>query len=186
MKRNISLVIIVILFNVVWLYGINYTNSLFLTPEKEVVVDKTEKVEILDFEGISYKEIGEKIDKHLEKSSLKGKGKYIAKSAISKGVDPYLIASIIIINTGCDRVCNFKTTNCKNVGDLVGGKVTCYDGRYTKYDKYEDSIDDLVNYIYNDFYSKEVKSPYDFYRSYGKTTNWAFKVNEKMEELRRS
>lgn len=196
MKKNIIVFIILTIFTFVWSYGISYTNRLIAKKNIESQeVSKKEDV-LVEYEGESYSEIAKKIDRNFSKDSktfkvneveksINGYGEYIAKYSISKGVDPYLIGAIMMVNSNCTIRCNEKVQYCNNISDLVGGDNRCFGGAYTKYSTIEESIKDLVDYVNNTFYLKEIKNPYDMYKTYDKDINWAYKVKKYMSALKK-
>lgn len=198
MKRKIIVLIFVSVFNFVLIEGINYTNQYMfkhnflirLNEDKEekpseVIPGDDTPIINTDYNGESASSIGKKIEKLLKKSDLEGYGEYIATTSIKKGVNPYLIGGIILENTNCAAECSIIVKNCNNVGELKGSP-GCFGGSYKKYNLIEESIDDLVNYIYDNFVSNDLTNPNAIYKKYGKDTTWAFKVNRYMEKIKKS
>ena len=196
--RKVFVFIILLLFNFLFIYGINYTNEIMFksnfmiyfkgkpsTPDEET--EKEEEIVVVDtsYDGESYEEIGKKMDKNLAGSLLEGYGEYIAKNSIAKGVNPYLIIGIILESTGCKNECNIIFKQCNNVAGIKGDP-GCFGGSYKKYNSISDGINDIINEISNKFYTKEMQIPNKMYRDYGKNTTWAFKVNKIMETVKRS
>ena len=56
---------------------------------------------------------------------------------------------------------------------------------FNKYKTLEDGIKDLVDYILNNFYSKDLKTPNAIYKSYNKNITWSYKVSRYMEKLKK-
>lgn len=196
MKRNILLYVLLFAFNVLWLYGISYTNRFIASNNLMIMIkDNTEiekpnedgeiEEELVEYNGESFENIGKKIEKFLAKTKLEGYGEYIAKYAVSKGVNPYLIGAMIIVNSNCTIQCNAIVERCNNVGDLSGSTGGCFGGTYRKYNTMEDGIKDLVDYVLNEFYAKDLKSPSTFYRKYGKNSAWSYKVSRYMERIKK-
>lgn len=196
MKRNILIIIIIFLFNLVWLYGISHINRFLVAndlviyigkekPSEEEKNDDTENTVIVTYDGESFEKIGSKIEKYLKDTPLEGHGEYIAKYSVSKNVNPYLIGAIIIVNTNCKYECNAITINCNNVGGIHGNGNGCFGGTYRKYDTLDAGIRDLVDYIANNFYNKDLKSPFNIYTGYGKDSAWAYRVYHNMEILKK-
>ena len=198
--RKWFIFIILLLFNILFIYGINATNVLmfnnnfmiYLNPEdKPEVIDdnnepKEENIEPIDtsYNGESIEEIGKKMDKYMAKTPLEGYGEYIAKASISKSVNPYLIGGIILESTSCKNECSIVFRECNNVSGMKGSP-GCFGGAYKSYSVINDGIVDIVNLISKDFYTPEMQSPYKMYKAYGKSSVWAFKVSKYMEELKR-
>lgn len=195
MKRNIVLVLLVLGFNIVWLYGVSYTNRFIAANELMVIIGAKEPVEeipedipieeIVEYEGESFEKIGNKIEKFLTKTKLEGYGEYIAKYSVSKSVNPYLIGAMIIVNSNCSIQCNAIVEKCNNVGDLTGSSGGCFGGTYRKYNNLEDGIKDLVDYTLDNFYANDLKTPSAIYRKYNKNSAWSYKVSRYMERIKK-
>ena len=195
--RKVFVFVILLLFNFFFIYGINYTNELMfkndfmiyfkgkpISHNEEKEENKEELVVDTSYDGESYDDIGKKMDKIFSETLLEGYGSYIAKNSIAKGVNPYLIAGIILESTGCQNECNIILKQCNNVS-LLKGEPGCFGGAYKKYGSIEDSIIDFINEISKKFYTKEMQIPSKMYKDYGKSSAWAFKVNKIMEKVKK-
>ncbi len=198
--RKWLIFIILLLFNFLFIYGINQTNILmfnnnfmiYLYPqpeeikeeEPEVVKEEEEEEVDINFNGESVEQIGKKMDKYFEKTLLEGYGEYIAKSSIKKSVNPYLIAGIMLENTGCKNECSIILKECNNVSGIKGSP-GCFGGTYKEYDGIDGSISDLIGMISQKFYTPEMQVPNKMYKDYGKTSTWAFIVSKYMEEIKK-
>lgn len=201
--RKWFIFIILLLFNFFLIYGINQANILmfnnnfmiYIHPEDKPVEPKEDESTVpdpekelsvdTDFNGESIDKIANKIDKYCKKTPLEGYGEYIAKTSISKSVNPYLIGGIILEGTSCKAECTVLFKECNNVSKMKG-EPGCFGGAYKSYKNINDSISDLVNYISKEYYTQEMQSPYKMYSSYGKNSAWAFKVANYMESLKRT
>lgn len=204
MRKGLILLIL-LAFNFLLIYGINQANILmfnnnfmiYLNHEDEPVeppkedeeenppIKEEEKPVDTSFNGESAEVIGKKIDKYCEKTSLEGYGEYIAKTAIIKGVNPYLISGIVLENSNCKIECSVIFKECNNVSGMKGSP-GCFGGAYKSYNKIEDSILDIINKISKDFYTPEMQAPYKMYKDYGKTSSWALKVSNFMDAIKRT
>ena len=194
--RKKLIFVILLLFNLIFIFGINYANKLmqennfmiYLDKEDKPIVDdqKEENIHANDteFNGESIEVIGKKINKVFEKTSLEGYGEYVSKTSIKNGVNPYLIGGIILESTNCKNECSVLFKQCNNVFEAKGNP-GCFGGTYKEYDKLEDSINDLVISISKKYGETEQQAPYKMYGSYDKNTSWAYKVNKYMETLKR-
>ena len=189
--------IIMLLFNFLFIYGIKYTNRIlydknfmiYLNKKDDPIVDDNptnieEEVVDTSFNGESIEQIGKKMNKIFVKSFLDGHGESIARIAISKSVNPYLVGGIILESTNCRSDCSVLLKQCNNVFGKKG-EPGCFGGTYQKYSSVEESVKDLVNIIRDKFESKDEQNPYKMYKKYGKNEIWAFKVNKNMEILKR-
>ena len=189
MKRRIFIVILVALFNFLLIKGVDYSNKFI--QEKDLMIyfngkpqdkestlpSEPKPVVINEWNGEKKEAIASKLEKYFKGTYLEGYGEKITGSAINRNVDPYLIASIIYINSGCKYECQPIVRLCKNAGGTTGSP-NCMGGKYTKYNKLEESFDDLVIYIRDEFISNGVDNPYKMYQKYGKDSAWAYKVDK--------
>ncbi len=193
MKRRFLVLMALLIFNILFIFGINYSNKLIVnnnwfiylnsheeTPEET----KEEENVVVDYEGESIEEIATKMNNVFKETLLEGYGNHIAKISSSKKVNPYLIGGIILESTSCKTECSIILKKCKNVSGMKG-EPGCFGGSYKEYSNITDSISDLVNKINNDFDEEELKSPNNMFKKYGKNVSWAFRVSEYMELLKR-
>lgn len=196
--RKWFIFIILILFNFVLLYGINQANILMFNndfmiylnkkdePEKPTDETPVEETPVdTSFDGESIEQIGKKFDKYAQKTPLEGYGEYIAKTSITKGVNPYLIGAIILESSKCKTECSVIFKECNNVSGMKGSP-GCFGGAYRVYNDILDSIDDVVSDIAKNYYTQEMQSPYKMYKDYGKNSSWAFKVSNYMDGIKRT
>lgn len=195
--------LILLAFNLLLIYGINQANVLMFnnnfmiylnakdkptTPKKEEEKkqeDNKEESVNTSFNGESIEVIGKKIDKYCSKTPLEGYGEAIARAAIRKSVNPYLVSGIILESTNCKIECSVIFKECNNTSGIKGSP-GCFGGTYKAYNKVEDSITDLVNSVSEKFYTPEMQSPYKMYKDYGKTSSWALKVSNFMDAIKRT
>lgn len=196
--RKWFIFLILILFNVLLLYGINQANVLMFNNNFMIYLNKEDKPQetkeeekeeetVVDtnFNGESIEQIGKRFDNYVKKTPLEGFGEYIAKSSIAKGVNPYLIGAIILESSRCKTECSVIFKECNNVSGMKGSP-GCFGGSYRVYDSINDAITDVVNDIGKTFYTKEMQSPYKMYKDYGKNSSWAFKVSNYMDAIKRT
>ena len=193
--------LILLAFNFLLIYGINQANILMFNNNFMIYLNPHDKPEPKEeggnlpkedekpvdtsYNGESVEVIGKKIDKYCSKTLLDGYGEYVAKTAINKGVNPYLISGIILESSNCKVECSVIFKECNNVSGIKGNP-GCFGGSYKSYGRIEDSISDLVNTISHDFYTPEMQTPYKMYKDYGKTSSWALKVNNYMDAVKRT
>lgn len=195
--RKVLVFIILLAFNFLFVYGVNYTNEFMFKNNfmiyfkgMPVVIPSEEELEEeivvnTDYDGESFEQIGKKIDKVYAKTMLEGYGEYVAKTSIAKGVNPYLIGGIILDESNCKIECSLVFKECNNVAKIKG-EPGCFGGTFKKYDNIGDSITDLVNEISKKFYTKEMQAPYKMYKDYGRNSTWAFAVSKIMETIKKS
>ena len=201
MKRKIILIIVVLLFNVLWINAISLTNDLashynLVIETKEKSLNNNTIIDDIDvmfennltYEGIDATVIGNKINTGL-KGELSGNGELIAKYSIVNNINPFLVAGMIIENSDCGDTCSVLVTKCKNVGKLaynkdIIGEASCFGGYYRSFNNIEDSIKAYIKFIRKNFYDKELTTPGSIYNSYHKDVGWAFRVNNFMEQMK--
>ena len=179
--RRVIVLLVLLTFNFFIFYGIKEFNKIIIDndmivyfKEKPVVVEK-DKVEFLDVVVDEYnkekiEDIIKKIDKYFLKTSLEGYGEYIVKTAAYKGVDPYLVAGIILESTACKYDCSILFKECRNVYSEKGDP-GCFGGSYKKYDIIEDSILDLVLNIRKNFEDSKEQTPIKVYKYFNKNSS---------------
>ena len=156
MKRKIILIIVVFLFNILWVNAISLTNN--LTSHYNLIIETKEKknqnntiiddIDVmfendLSFENVDATVIGNKINTGLH-GELSGFGELISKYSIVNNVNPYLVAGMIIENSECGETCSVLVTKCKNVGKLpynkeMIGETACFGGYYRSFSKKQPS-----------------------------------------------
>jgi len=203
MKRKIILVILVFLFNIVWVNAISGTNSLLSHYNIIIITNKQpslnnniiDDLDVMLETNLTYNnedvsQIGKKINNFL-KNEMDGYGELIARYSIVYEVDPYLIASMIVEATNCDSECSVLVRMCNNVSkdkydeesDL---EMSCFGGSYQKFNSIEDSIKTFVKYIKINFYDNDLKTPNAIYKPYKKDVRWVFIVNEYINKIKSS
>jgi len=157
MKRKIILIVLVFLFNLVWVNAISFTNELANKYDFVIKTNKTnsnknniiDDLDVLLDTNLKYEDeealiIGKKIDNYLI-DEMDGYGELIAKYSIVNEVNPYLVASMIIENTNCDTKCSVLVKHCNNVSKMLYendniSQTSCFGGSYQKFNSIDDSI----------------------------------------------
>jgi hypothetical protein len=173
---------ILLLFNLfrLFIFDINYD---YINTSINVSIDnfKSEYIKYNSYKNESIDEIAKKLNKYLN-STLKNKGKYIAKYSISKGVDPYLATAIILHETGCEWKCSKLVRNCNNVGGNKG-KPSCNGGSYRKFDTIEDGIKFAINTL-SKYYKNGKTTPEQIGPKYASDPKWPTRVNNYIKKLK--
>ena len=189
MKRRIFIVILVALFNFLLIKGVDYSNKFIQendlmiyfsgrpTDKESTLPSEPKPIVINEWNGEKKEAIASKLEKYFKDTYLEGYGEKITGSAINRNVDPYLIGSIIYVNSRCSTECQPFVRMCNNAAGN-GGNPSCLGGKYKKYKTIEESFDDLVVYIKDNFVSKDISSPYEMYKKYGKDAAWAYSVSK--------
>ena len=203
MKRKVILIILVFLFNIVWVNAITGTNNLLSHYNIVIVTNKKpslnnniiEDLDVMLGTDLTYNDedssvIGKKINNFL-KSEMEGYGELIARYSIAYEVDPYLVASMIIESTNCDSECSVLVRMCNNVSkdkydETNELEMSCLGGSYQKFNSIEDSIKTFVKYVKLNFFDNELKTPSSIYKSYKKDVRWVFIVNQYIDKIKNS
>lgn len=207
MKRKIFLVVLVFLFNIVWVNAINVTNSLashynivIVTKKNNSLINNTtsnviDDIDVMLETNLSYHEesadiIGKKIDNYL-KSDMEGMGLMIAKYSIVNELDPYLVASMILEETSCEFECSVLVKSCHNVAKLNYNKddltqISCFGGSYQKFNSLEDGIKAFIKIVKYNFYENELTTPGAIYELFRRDVAWVFRVNQYIEKIKNS
>ena len=204
MKRKIILIILVFILNLLWVNAISITNELAATHDfviqtsKKTNLQNNPLMEDLDvmlktnlsYEGEDAVKIGHKIDNFL-KEKMEGKGEVISKYAINSKLNPYLVASMVIEESGCDSECSVLVNKCNNVAKLRYNEnnlseKSCFGGIYQKFDSIEASIRSYVRYVKENFYDKDLTTLNDIYKEYKKDARWLYRVNQRMDNIKKS
>ena len=204
MKRKIILIILVFLFNMVWVNAITVTNefavknNLLIKISQKTKLNNTRVMDDLDvmldnnltYEGVDAVTVGNKINNYL-KGELSGYGELIAKYSIVNEINPYLVGAFIVENAECDETCSVLVTKCNNVGKLLYNKdnltnTACFGGYYQNFKSIDDSIKSYIKYIKSNFYDKELTTPATIYKTYNKDVRWVFRVNNLIDGIKNS
>ena len=133
------------------------------------------------YEGESVEEIAGKLDKYL-KGKLKDKGTYITEYSISVGIDPYLAASVMLLESGCYWGCSKITRECNNVAGNKGTP-SCNGTSYKKLDTIEEGMNFSMDVLSN-YYKKGLNTPELINPRYAADKNWYKKVNKYIKKLK--
>ena len=131
------------------------------------------------YEGLTLKELSEKIDKHLN-STLDGYGETIASMALDRGVDPVVAASIILLETGCKWSCSSLVNTNYNVGGMRGSS------GWMKFNSLEEGISAFIGNLQVNYYKQGLTTPELMNKKYASSPSWAMKVNNYIEAIKAS
>ena len=204
MKRKFILIVLVFLFNILWVNAISATNN-FASKNKFVIkikqktnLNNTVIMDDLDvmldnsltFEDLDAVTVGTKINKFL-KAELDSYGELIAKYSIVNEINPYLVAAMIVENSECDETCSVLVTKCNNVGKLKYNEeniteTSCFGGSYQSYKTIDDSIKAYIKYIKKNFYENDLTTPIAIYKKYNKDVRWVFRVNNIIDSIKKA
>ena len=134
--------------------------------EEEIIEEPVIEEDPIVYEGLTLNELGLKIDNVLN-STLDGYGTTIASLALTKGVDPVVAASIILVETGCKWTCSSLVRNANNVG---GMKATST--RYAHFATLEAGLEAFINNLAKNYYAKGLNTPEKINTKYATNPNW--------------
>lgn len=153
-----------------------------LLAMNEVFINTTEDVEsdmAIVYETYTMDELARRLDSVLS-DDLSGKGYLIASYSLSKGVDPYLAASIMMHETGCKWGCSRITKACNNVGGQKGSGC----GSYKYYETLDEGIMGMIDNLYNKYISLGLLTPETINPKYAEDTKWSYYVNRYIETFK--
>ncbi|MBQ8471993.1 MAG: hypothetical protein IJ501_00650 [Bacilli bacterium] len=203
MIRKIVLIILVFLFNIIFVNAINTSNILIdhynivIKTNKQTLSNNNiiDELDVMLETDLTYNNedsdiIAKKINNYL-KNELAGYGELISKYSIVNEVNPYLIAGMIIEDTSCDTNCSVLVKRCNNVShDLYEkdnlNEASCFGGSYQKFNTLDESIKSFIKYVKNNFYQNELTTPGTIYKTYKKDVRWAFRVNQNIDKIKNS
>lgn len=150
-----------------------------LESPNEVIIE-----EPVVFDGLTMKELTEKLDKTLT-SDLTGYGYLFAEKSVELGLDPYLAVAITMHETGCKWGCSSLLKKCNNVAGIKG-KPSCNGGSYKAFDSLEEGIVYFLNMLYKNYYAKGLTTPELINPKYAEDKAWASKVNKYIENIKKA
>lgn len=157
------------------------SNALVLDNDTEMKKDSNLEVRKIVYDGMTLKELGEKLDRSMG-SSLDGYGEFFASYALEKGVDPYLALGIVLLETGCKWGCSKLARECYNIGGQKG-KPSCNGGSYRRFNSMEDGIRGFIDNLAG-YYAQGLDTPEKMNPKYAESNTWAMKVRNYMSQIR--
>lgn len=132
------------------------------------------------YDGLTLNELTNKLNKSLN-STLANKGYIFANYTKETGLDPYLAVAIVLEETGCSSTCSNLVNTCNNIGGIKGdGSCNGYQG----YESLDNGIQSYLSFLYNNYYSKGLKTPENINPYYAENTSWAEKVNNYIDYVK--
>lgn len=156
--------------------------SLEITPHSEIAEATPGKIGV--FDGLTMNEIIQKLNKNLGKDLLANKGELIATYSLSMGIDPFLVTSIMLHETGCKWKCSALVRSCNNVAGQKGSP-NC-SGGYKGYSSIDEGIKGAINNLYKNFYSKGLTTISTIGPKYAQSNTWATKITSYYNQIRAS
>ena len=188
-NKNIKVITTLITLILIITITITFYNS--ETNKSEILNNKnpesSNKVEVKDqivFDGLTMKELTEKLDRTLS-SDLDGYGYIFAEKSVELGLDPYLAVAITMHETGCKWGCSSLLRNCNNVAGIKG-KPSCNGGSYKSFSSLEEGINYFLEMLYNNYYSKGLTTPEQINKRYAEDKTWYVKVNKYIENIKKA
>lgn len=177
------IVILSLFFN---FFGSSNINHNYLDNQIDISISNL-KDEIIEYEkshfnGESKKEISKKINKYLN-SNLSNKGDLITEYSLEIGMDPYLAASVMLVETGCYWNCSSLVRNCNNVGGNKG-RPSCNGGSYRKFNTLDDGIKFSIRKL-NNYYKKGLTTSKEINKYYAEDKNWYKKVDNYIKKIKK-
>lgn len=188
-KKNIKVLIVLVTLIFIFTITITFYNSETkkLDSLDSSNPESSNKVEVKDpvvFDGLTMKELTEKLDKTLS-SDLEGYGYMFAEKSVELGLDPYLAVAITMHETGCKWGCSSLLRKCNNVAGIKG-KPGCNGGSYKSFSSLEEGINYFLEMLYNNYYSKGLTTPEQINKRYAEDKTWYIKVNNYIENIKKA
>ena len=160
----------------------NYIDSAKINMDSlKPVLKEVKRVEV--YKGMTLKELSKKLNKSLN-STLRGKGKIIAKYALKYKVDPYLATAIILHETGCKWNCSYLAKVCYNFGGIKGNG-SCGNTGYQRFSSVEDGIRSFMKNLYQNYYARGLDTVEELKPTYaGNSKNWDINVRRYIDYIK--
>ncbi len=129
------------------------------------------------YEGMTMEELSEKLNRSLG-GILAGHGDIIASHSIEIGVDPFIVAAIMIHETG-NGTSNIARS-CYNFGGQKGSGC----GAYKKYDSVENGLIGIMDNLYRNYYAHGLTTVESIGRRYAESGEWPAKINWYISKLK--
>ena len=156
--------------------------SLQTLPNKEIAQGKQER--IIVFDNLTMEELVTKLNKNLGKDLIANKGELIATYSLSKGVDPILVTSIMLHETGCKWKCSSLARTCNNVAGQKGSP-NCK-GSYKGYASIDDGIRGAIDNLHKNYFSQGLTTISSIAPKYAESTAWPAKITSYYNTIRNS
>ncbi len=131
---------------------------------------------------MTVEEIGTQLNKHLGTDLLMNKGELIASYAISLQVDPFVVAAIMLHETGCGSRCSGLVRACNNVAGQKGSPAC--GGSYKGYASIDDGIRGAIDNLYRNYYTKGYNTVEKIGPKYAESNTWVSKINAYIARLK--
>lgn len=151
-------------------------------PHSEIAEAKPAK--IIVFDGLTKEELVAKLNKNLGKDVLANKGELIATYSLNLGVDPILVTSIMLHETGCKWKCSALVRSCNNVAGQKGSP-NC-SGGYKGYASIDDGIKGAIDNLYKNFYKRGLTTISSIGPKYAQSSTWTQKITSYYNQIRAS
>ena len=169
----------------------NIFSSVNMTQEEEIIkIDSIAELKkegnvtkkVIVYDGMTLNELTEKLNRSL-KSTIAGKGDVFASYSLERGVDPYLVVSIMLLETGCNWSCSSLMRKCNNVGGQKGSP-SCDGGSYRAYPSLDEGIKGFIDNIADNYYAYGLTTPEAMNKKYAESNMWAIKVNNYISSVK--
>ena len=138
---------------------------------------------IIVYDGMTMEELTAKLNRSL-KSTMANKGELFASYSLQRGVDPYLAISIMLLETGCNWTCSSLVNNCNNVGGMKGSP-GCGGGSFKRFSNLDEGINQFLKNLGENYYAVGLDTPEKMNPKYAESTEWARKVNNYINYIRK-
>lgn len=152
-------------------------------PASVVVPPEPPRVEVYD--GLTFEELTDKLNRNLGSDIVAGYGDVIASECLEKGVDPYITVAIILHETGCGSNCSNLARYCYNFGGQKGSP-GCNGGSFKQFDTIEDGLKGLVGNLSKNYFALGLTTPETIGPKYCEGDEWAGHITWFVNKIRNS
>ena len=135
------------------------------------------------YEGQTLQELADRLNRHLGSDIVGGKGELIAAECLNRGVDPYIMVSIILQETGCGSHCSNLARNCFNFGGIKG-KPSCNGGAFKQYDSIDEGLVGMIDMLSRNYFQLGLTTPETIGPKYCEGNEWAGKITWFVNKIR--
>ncbi len=136
------------------------------------------------YDNMTIIELTNKLNRVL-KGKLANYGYVYASKSLEYGVDPYVAVSISLLETGCNNgSCSSLVNNCNNVGGMKGSP-GCGGGSFKRFSNLDEGINQFLKNLGENYYAVGLDTPEKMNPKYAESTEWARKVNNYINYIRK-
>lgn len=137
------------------------------------------------FDGMTIEELSDKLNRNLGTDYIAGKGEFVARECLARGIDPYLATAIMLHETGCGSYCSSLARNCNNVAGQKGSP-GCGGGSYKSWPTLEEGILGFLDNLKYNYYDRGLTTVEAIGSRYAEGQTWPSKIHWYMDKIKNS